>query len=197
MRKTLNQQSYFRHETAVIDEGCKIGEGTKIWHFSHIMPRAVIGKNCNIGQNVVVSPDVILGNNVKVQNNVSIYTGVRCEDDVFLGPAMVFTNIMNPRSAIVRSDQFMQTIVRKGATIGANATIVCSNEIGTYAFVGAGAVVTKPVLPYALVIGNPARQRGWISAYGHRLEFNEKGIAICPESKQKYLLANNKITIVA
>ncbi len=186
-------KNYFAHETAIIDEGCEIGEGTKIWHFSHIMPNCKIGKNCNIGQNVVVSPEVILGNNVKVQNNVSIYTGVICEDDVFLGPSMVFTNVINPRSAIIRRNQYKQTIVKRGATIGANATIVCGITIGEYAFVGAGAVVTKDVKPYALVVGNPARQTGWMSEYGHKLHFNEKGIAICPESGQQYKLENNQV----
>lgn len=192
----MNQttQEYYAHPTAVIDEGCKIGKGTKIWHFSHIMPDCIIGENCNIGQNVVVSPKVILGNNVKVQNNVSIYTGVICEDDVFLGPSMVFTNVINPRSAVPRRDQYMQTIVKKGASIGANATIVCGHNVGRYAFVGAGAVVTKEVPDYALVVGNPARQIGWVSEYGHRLHFDANGIAICPESKQKYLLKNNQVT---
>jgi UDP-2-acetamido-3-amino-2,3-dideoxy-glucuronate N-acetyltransferase len=179
---------YFAHQTAVIDKGCSIGDGTKIWHFSHIMPDCIIGKNCNIGQNVVVSPRVVLGNNVKVQNNVSIYTGVICEDDVFLGPSMVFTNVINPRSAIVRRNQYLKTTVKKGASIGANATIVCGNDIGEYAFIGAGAVVTKKVKPYALVVGNPAKQVGWISEYGHRLRFNDKNEAICPESEDKYIL---------
>lgn len=185
---------YFAHETAVIDEGCEIGKGTKIWHFSHIMTGARLGEKCNIGQNVVVSPDVVLGNNVKVQNNVSIYTGVICEDDVFLGPSMVFTNIVNPRSAVVRRGEYVKTIVRKGASIGANATIVCGHDIGEYAFIGAGAVVTKEVLPYALVVGNPGRQVGWMSAYGNRLNFDEKGMAVCPESGEKYKLENNKVT---
>lgn len=186
-------KTYYAHETAIIDEGSLIGEGTKIWHFSHIMSHCIIGKNCNIGQNVVVSPEVILGNNVKVQNNVSIYTGVICEDDVFLGPSMVFTNVINPRSAIIRKDQYRKTIVKKGASIGANATIICGVTIGEYAFVGAGAVVTKDVKPYALVVGNPSRQTGWISEYGHKLHFNKQGIAICPESKQKYKLENNQV----
>lgn len=181
------------HETAVIDEGCEIGEGTKVWHFSHIMPKCKIGQNCNIGQNVVISPEVILGRNVKVQNNVSIYTGVICEDDVFLGPSMVFTNVTNPRSAVVRRDQYAKTVVKKGASIGANATIVCGNDIGEYAFIGAGAVVTKTVAPYALVIGNPARQLGWMSEYGHRLEFDEEGVAACPESGVKYILEDGKV----
>jgi UDP-2-acetamido-3-amino-2,3-dideoxy-glucuronate N-acetyltransferase len=181
------------HTTAVVDEGCTIGEGTKIWHFSHIMPNAVIGNNCNIGQNVVVSPGVILGNNVKVQNNVSIYSGVICDDDVFLGPSMVFTNVINPRSAINRRDQYLQTKVGRGASIGANATIVCGNDIGEYAFIGAGAVVTKEVKPFALVIGNPARQTGWISEYGHKLIFNQEGFATCPESNQVYQLENNLV----
>lgn len=186
-------KEFFAHPTAVIDEGAKIGKGTKIWHFSHIMSDCIIGENCNIGQNVVVSPKVILGNNVKVQNNVSIYTGVICEDDVFLGPSMVFTNVINPRSAIPRRNQYQQTIVKKGATIGANATIVCGHNIGQYAFIGAGAVVTKDVPDYALVVGNPARQTGWMSEYGHRLSFNKEGIAICPESGQRYLLKDNKV----
>jgi UDP-2-acetamido-3-amino-2,3-dideoxy-glucuronate N-acetyltransferase len=186
-------EKYFAHTTACIDEGCEIGEGTKIWHFSHIMPNCKIGENCNIGQNVVVSSDVILGRNVKVQNNVSIYTGVICEDDVFLGPSMVFTNVINPRSAIVRKTEYMKTVVCKGASIGANATIVCGNNIGRYSFVGAGAVVTKEVPDYALVVGNPSHQIGWVSEYGHRLEFNENQEAICPESKQIYKLENNKV----
>ncbi len=184
---------YFAHETSVIDSGCTIGEGTKIWHFSHIMPDCVIGERCNIGQNVVVSPGVKLGNNVKVQNNVSIYTGVICEDDVFLGPSMVFTNISNPRSAIIRRDQYEETLVKKGASIGANATVVCGNSIGEYALIGAGAVITKEVLPFALVVGNPAKQIGWVSEYGHRLHFDETGIAICPESNDKYKLENGKV----
>lgn len=184
---------YFAHETAVIDEGCTIGEGTKIWHFSHIMPNCVLGEGCNIGQNVVVSPEVILGNNVKVQNNVSIYTGVICEDDVFLGPSMVFTNVINPRSGVNRRDQYAKTTVRKGVSIGANATIVCGNEIGEYAFIGAGAVVTKEVPAYALLVGNPARQIGWMSKFGHRLSFDENGMATCPESNEKYILANNTV----
>jgi UDP-2-acetamido-3-amino-2,3-dideoxy-glucuronate N-acetyltransferase len=186
-------KKYFSHETAIVDEGCVIGEGTKIWHFSHIMSNCAIGNNCNIGQNVVVSPDVVLGNNVKVQNNVSIYTGVTCEDDVFLGPSMVFTNVINPRSAINRKNQYMQTRVGKGATIGANATIVCGHDIGEYAFIGAGAVVTKYVPSYALVVGNPAKQIGWMSEYGHRLEFNSEGVAICPESQEKYILLNAEV----
>lgn len=185
---------YQAHETAVIDDDCNIGEGTRIWHFSHIMQGALIGKNCNIGQNVVVSPGVILGSNVKVQNNVSIYTGVTCEDDVFLGPSCVFTNILNPRSAIVRKDKYVKTQVEKGASIGANATIVCGNTIGKYAMIGAGAVVTKDVLPYALVIGNPARQDGWVSEYGHRLDFDMEGIAVCPESGDTYQLEGRLVT---
>ncbi len=187
------EKEYFAHETAVIDEGCKIGKGTKIWHFSHIMPNCEIGENCNIGQNVVVSPEVKLGRNVKVQNNVSIYTGVICEDDVFLGPSMVFTNVINPRSAVNRRGQYMRTVVKKGASIGANATIVCGHDIGRFAFVGAGAVVTKEVPDYALVVGNPARQVGWMSEYGHKLKFDENGIAVCPESGEKYKLENNKV----
>jgi UDP-2-acetamido-3-amino-2,3-dideoxy-glucuronate N-acetyltransferase len=184
---------YFAHETAVIDEGCQIGEGTKVWHFSHIMPNCTIGLSCNIGQNVVISPEVVLGNNVKVQNNVSIYTGVICEDDVFLGPSMVFTNVMNPRSAVNRRDSYLKTIVKKGASIGANATIVCGHDIGRYAFIGAGAVVTKHVPDYALVVGNPARQIGWMSEYGHRLNFDENGLAECPESGDKYTLSGNLV----
>lgn len=185
--------NYFAHETAVIDEGCEIGSGTKIWHFSHLMPGCRLGENCNLGQNVVVSPDVVLGNNVKVQNNVSIYTGVVCEDDVFLGPSMVFTNIINPRSAVVRRDQYTKTLVKKGASIGANATIICGHDIGRYAFIGAGAVVSKPVADYALVVGNPAKQIGWMSEFGHRLEFDENGKASCPESGAQYRLSNGKV----
>ncbi len=186
-------KEYFAHETAVIDEGCEIGRGTKIWHFSHLMGGCKLGENCNIGQNVVVSPDVVLGKNVKVQNNVSIYTGVICEDDVFLGPSMVFTNVINPRSNVNRRGQYTETIVRRGVSIGANATIVCGHNIGEFAFIGAGAVVTKEVLPYALVVGNPARQIGWISEYGHRLVFNEDDMAECPESHEKYLLENGQV----
>ena len=186
-------ENYFAHETAIIDDGCEIGKGTKIWHFSHIMPNSTIGENCNIGQNVVISPNVILGKNVKVQNNVSIYSGVICEDDVFLGPSIVFTNVINPRSAIVRRGEYSKTLVKKGASIGANATIVCGNDIGEYAFIGAGAVVTKQVLPYALVVGNPSKQIGWISEYGHRLEFDENNQATCAESGEKYQLKDNKI----
>ena len=186
--------SYYAHESAIVDEGCQIGEGTKIWHFSHIMPNCNIGENCNIGQNVVVSPDVILGNNVKVQNNVSIYTGVICEDDVFLGPSMVFTNVVNPRSGVNRRGQYSKTTVKKGASIGANATIVCGHDIGEYAFIGAGAVVTKHIPAYALVVGNPARQIGWMSEFGHRLTFDSTGIAICPESHEEYKLENNQVS---
>ncbi len=185
--------NFFAHSTAVIDDDCQIGKGTKIWHFSHIMSNCKIGKGCNLGQNVVVSPDVVLGNNVKVQNNVSIYTGVICEDDVFLGPSMVFTNVINPRSAINRRNQYAITTVKKGASIGANATIVCGNDIGEYAFIGAGAVVTKNIPNYALVVGNPSKQIGWVGEYGHRLNFDENGIAICPESKQEYKLENNTV----
>ena len=185
--------NYFVHESAIVDDGCEIGEGVKIWHFSHIMPNCKIGAKCNIGQNVVISPDVILGNNVKIQNNVSIYTGVICEDDVFLGPSMVFTNVINPRSAVNRKDQYAKTIVKKGASIGANATIVCGHDIGAYAFIGAGAVVTKTVPDYALVVGNPAKQIGWVSEYGHRLHFNESGIAICPETQQEYQQTEQKV----
>lgn len=185
---------YYAHPTAIIDEGCEIGDDTKVWHFSHIMPNCKIGKGCGIGQNVVISPEVILGNNVKVQNNVSIYTGVVCDDDVFLGPSMVFTNVINPRSAINRRSQYAKTCVGKGATIGANATIVCGHNIGKYAFIGAGAVVTKDVVDYALVVGNPARQIGWMSEHGHRLEFNNEGFAICPESLNQYQLFGNSIS---
>jgi UDP-2-acetamido-3-amino-2,3-dideoxy-glucuronate N-acetyltransferase len=188
------EKEYFAHETAVIDPGCTIGKGSKIWHFTHIMTGAVVGENCNLGQNVVVSPDVVLGKNVKVQNNVSIYTGVTCEDDVFLGPSMVFTNIVNPRSAIIRKEHYAKTVVRKGATIGANSTIICGHEIGEYAFIGAGAVVTKDVPRYALIVGNPAKHVGWMSEYGHRLEFNEEGIAVCPESKEEYQLSKGIVT---
>ncbi len=182
-------KDYFAHETAVIDEGAIIGKGSKIWHFTHIMPGSVMGTNCNLGQNVVISPGVTLGNNVKVQNNVSIYTGVKCEDDVFLGPSMVFTNIVNPRSAIVRKDQYVETLVGKGATIGANATVVCGNPIGRFAFIGAGAVITKEVKAYALVVGNPAKQIGWMSEYGHKLIFNKEGFGECPESGDEYSLS--------
>ena len=188
--------NYFAHDTAVVDEGCQIGSGSKIWHFSHIMQNAVLGDNCNVGQNVVISPDVVLGKNVKVQNNVSIYTGVVCDDDVFLGPSMVFTNITNPRSAVIRRDAYEKTYVGKGASIGANATIVCGNDIGSYALIGAGAVVTKSVKPYALLVGNPAKQLGWVSEFGHRLEF-ENGIAVCPESKQQYKLENDQVTRIS
>lgn len=184
---------YFAHETAVIDDGCVIGDGTKIWHFSHIMPQCTIGENCNIGQNVVISPGVVLGKNVKIQNNVSVYTGVVCEDDVFLGPSMVFTNVINPRSHVNRKSEYARTIVRKGASIGANATIVCGNEIGEFSLIGAGAVITKTVKPYALVVGNPAKQIGWVSEYGHRLDFDANGEASCPETGQRYELKNNQV----
>lgn len=184
---------YFVHPTAVIDENCTIGKGVKIWHFSHIMTNCEIGNDCNIGQNVVISPDVKIGNNCKIQNNVSLYTGVICEDDVFLGPSCVFTNVINPRSAVSRKTEYRQTIIKKGASIGANATIVCGHNIGQYAFIGAGAVVTKTILDYALVVGNPARQIGWVSEYGHRLHFNENQIAICPETQQEYQLENNQV----
>lgn len=193
----MGAKDYFAHETAVIDDGCTIGAGTKIWHFCHIMPNCKLGKGCNIGQNVVVSPNVVLGNNVKVQNNVSIYTGVICEDDVFLGPSMVFTNILNPRSAVVRRGQYLKTVVKKGASIGANSTIVCGNDIGEYALIGAGAVVTKPVPPFALLVGNPARQIGWVSEYGHRLYFDDKGLAICPETKDQYQLKGGDVAKVS
>jgi len=188
------EKEYFAHETAVIDEDCTIGKGTKIWHFSHIMSGCKIGNNCNIGQNVVVSPKVILGNNVKIQNNVSVYTGVICEDDVFLGPSMVFTNVVNPRSAVNRRGAYVETLVKKGVSIGANATIVCGHPIGEYAFIGAGAVVTKEVAPYALAVGNPAKQTGWMSEYGHKLDFDKNGIAICPESGEKYRLLDGKVS---
>jgi UDP-2-acetamido-3-amino-2,3-dideoxy-glucuronate N-acetyltransferase len=187
-------KKYFAHESAYVDEGCLIGEGTKIWHFSHVMSNCTIGNACNIGQNVVISPEVILGNNVKIQNNVSIYTGVTCDDDVFLGPSCVFTNVTNPRSAVNRRGQYAKTHVGKGASIGANATIVCGHDIGKYAFVGAGAVVTKNIADYALVVGNPSKQIGWISEYGHRLTFDKNGEAICPESKDTYLLENGKVS---
>ena len=188
------EREYFAHETAVIDERCKIGKGTKIWHFSHIMSGSEIGENCNIGQNVVISPGVKLGRNVKVQNNVSIYTGVICEDDVFLGPSMVFTNIVNPRSAVIRKDSYVSTVVEKGASVGANSTIVCGHTIGMYAFIGAGAVVTKDVKPYALVIGNPAKQTGWMSEYGHKLKFDETGFATCPESGERYRILDGNVS---
>ena len=188
---------YFAHETSVVDAGCTIGKVTKIWHFSHVMPNCTLGENCNIGQNVVVSPDVILGKNVKVQNNVSIYTGVICEDDVFLGPSMVFTNVMNPRSAVNRKNEYLKTVVKRGASIGANATIVCGHDIGEFAFIGAGAVVTKTVAPYALMVGNPARQLGWMSEFGQRLEFNNDGIAVCSESGEEYKLENNNVQKVS
>ncbi len=192
----MENKDYFVHESAYVDEGCKIGRGTKIWHFSHVMPNCTIGENCNIGQNVVVSPEVVLGNNVKIQNNVSIYTGVVCEDDVFLGPSMVFTNVTNPRSAVNRRGQYSKTTVKRGASIGANATIVCGHDIGEFAFIGAGAVVTKNVPAYALLVGNPAKQLGWMSEYGHRLNFDKEGIAICPESKEKYQLKDGKVSKV-
>jgi UDP-2-acetamido-3-amino-2,3-dideoxy-glucuronate N-acetyltransferase len=194
MSESIN---YFVHESAYIDEGCKIGAGTKIWHFSHLMSNCTIGNNCSIGQNVVVGCNVILGQNVKVQNNVSIYEGVLCEEDVFLGPSMVFTNVINPRSAIVRKHEFRKTVVKKGASIGANATIVCGHTIGEFAFIGAGAVVTKDVDPYALIVGNPGRQKGWVSEYGHPLIFNTSNIAICKESGQQYLLENNAVKRIA
>jgi UDP-2-acetamido-3-amino-2,3-dideoxy-glucuronate N-acetyltransferase len=188
------EKEFFAHETAVIDDNCTIGKGTRIWHFTHIMTGCVIGENCNLGQNVVVSPGVKLGRNVKVQNNVSIYTGVTCEDDVFLGPSMVFTNIINPRSSVIRKDQYVETVVRRGASIGANATIVCGHEIGEWSFIGAGAVVTRAVKPYALVVGNPARQTGWVSEYGHRLNFNTDGLATCPESGNKYQIEGDRVS---
>jgi len=193
----MSKNNFFVHETAIVDDNCKIGEGTKIWHFSHIMSNCEIGEKCNIGQNVVVSPDVILGKNVKIQNNVSIYTGVICEDDVFLGPSMVFTNVTNPRSAVVRKGQYEITVVKKGASIGANATIVCGHNIGEYAFIGAGTVVTKEVKAYALVVGNPGKQIGWMSKFGHRLNFDENGQATCPESGEKYKLQNEKVSAIS
>ena len=192
----MEKNGFIAHETAVIDAGCSIGEGTRIWHFSHLMTGCVVGKDCNIGQNVVIAPDVVLGNNVKVQNNVSIYTGVTCADDVFLGPSCVFTNVINPRSAIPRKQEYMTTKVGKGASIGANATIICGNAVGEYAMIGAGAVVTKDVPPYALVVGNPARQIGWVSEYGHRLHFDENNIARCPESKERYQLKDDKSSVI-
>ncbi|MDP3398411.1 MAG: acyltransferase [Bacteroidales bacterium] len=188
---------YFAHETAIIEEGCQIGSGSKIWHFTHIMSNCIIGEGCNIGQNVVISPKVILGKNVKVQNNVSVYTGVVCEDDVFLGPSCVFTNVVNPRSAVVRKGFYVETRVCRGATIGANATIICGNEIGRYSMVGAGAVITKPVAPFALVVGNPARQVGWVSEFGNKLNFNSEGLAVCEESGQKYKLENKSVSRIS
>jgi UDP-2-acetamido-3-amino-2,3-dideoxy-glucuronate N-acetyltransferase len=185
--------NYFSHETAIIDDGCQIGSGTKIWHFSHVMPNCIIGQNCNIGQNCVISPEVVLGNQVKIQNNVSIYTGVICEDDVFLGPSMVFTNVINPRSAVNRKTEYQKTTVRKGATIGANATIVCGNNLGKYCFIGAGSVITKEVKDYALMVGNPAKQIGWMSEYGHKLIFDDLGSATCPESNEEYKLQNKSV----
>lgn len=190
----MSSAGYYVHPSAFVDEGCEIGEGVKVWHFSHLMSRCKIGDGCNLGQNVVVSPAVVLGKNVKVQNNVSIYEGVICEDDVFLGPSMVFTNVINPRSAVSRKHEYKPTLVRKGATIGANATVVCGNEIGEYAFIGAGAVITKPVAAYALVVGNPARQIGWMSERGHRLRFDAEGMAVCAESGDRYRLQNNTVT---
>jgi UDP-2-acetamido-3-amino-2,3-dideoxy-glucuronate N-acetyltransferase len=188
--------TYFKHESAYVDDNCQIGSGTKIWHFSHIMSNCVIGENCNIGQNVVISPEVRLGHNVKIQNNVSVYTGVICEDDVFLGPSMVFTNVINPRSAVSRKNEYRPTIIHRGASIGANATLVCGNEIGAYALVGAGSVVTKPVKPYALMVGNPAKQIGWVSAYGEKLKFDANGNAVCPVTGEHYRLADGKVTCV-
>lgn len=188
--------NYFKHESAYIDEGCTIGDDTKIWHFSHIMSGCKIGNGCNIGQNVVISPNVVIGNNVKIQNNVSVYTGVVCEDYVFLGPSMVFTNVINPRSEVNRRGEFMTTIIRRGASVGANATIVCGNEIGEYALIGAGAVITKPVAPYALVVGNPAHRIGWVSRYGHRLHFDKEGIAVCPETNERYRLSNGNVILI-
>jgi UDP-2-acetamido-3-amino-2,3-dideoxy-glucuronate N-acetyltransferase len=193
----MENKNFFAHETAIIDEGCVIGKNTKIWHFSHIMSDCELGSYCNVGQNVVIAPKVVLGNNVKVQNNVSIYTGVICEDDVFLGPSMVFTNVINPRSAVNRRNDYMSTIVKKGASIGANATIVCGNNIGEYSFIGAGTVVTKEILPFALVVGNPSKQIGWVGEYGHKLKFNADKIAICSESGQRYKLENNKVSKIS
>ncbi len=189
----MSGTDHFVHESSIIDEGCRIGRGTKIWHFCHLLPNCELGENCNLGQNVMLGEGVVLGNNVKVQNNVSVYSGVTCEDDVFLGPSMVFTNVTNPRSAVNRRGEYAKTTVRKGATIGANATVVCGNDIGRFAFIGAGAVVTKDVPDYALVMGNPARQSGWMSEYGHKLDFDENGKAICPESKQEYLLNDGSV----
>lgn len=189
----MEEKNFFSHPTAIIDEGCEIGAGTKIWHFSHIMPNCKLGEKCNIGQNVVISPEVVLGKNVKVQNNVSLYTGVICEDDVFLGPSMVFTNVINPRSGVNRRGEYSTTVVKKGASIGANATIVCGNDIGEYAFIGAGTVVTKYVPPFALIVGNPGRQIGWMSEFGHRLSFDENNKAKCPESGDTYLIENNQV----
>ena len=186
--------NYYVHPSAIVDDGCNIGAGTKIWHFSHIMSGCSLGEKCNIGQNVVISPEVVLGKNVKVQNNVSLYTGVTCDDDVFLGPSCVFTNVTNPRSAVNRRGQYSRTHVGKGASIGANATIVCGHDIGAFAFIGAGSVVTKTIPAYALVVGNPAKQLGWMSEFGHRLDFNEKGLAVCPESNEQYQLTNNQVT---
>ena len=190
----MNDKGFFAHETAVVDDGCEIGKGTHIWHFSHVMSGARLGENCNLGQNVLISDDVILGNNVKVQNNVSIYTGVICEDDVFLGPSMVFTNIVNPRSAVVRKGSYVKTLVGRGASIGANATIICGNSLGEFCFIGAGAVVTKDVPPYALVVENPGKQVGWMSEYGHRLHFDDQHLAVCPESGDKYELKNGEVS---
>jgi UDP-2-acetamido-3-amino-2,3-dideoxy-glucuronate N-acetyltransferase len=189
-------KEYFSHETAIIDDGAKIGTGTKIWHFSHVMANCRIGEQCNIGQNVVISPEVVLGRNVKIQNNVSVYTGVICEDDVFLGPSMVFTNVINPRSFVSRKDEYRQTILRHGSSVGANATIVCGNEIGEYALIGAGTVVTKAVKPFALVVGNPARQIAWVSRNGHKLHFDERGEATCPETNEKYILKDGNVSLV-
>lgn len=189
----MDSKNYFVHESSYVDEPCQIGKGTKIWHFSHVMKNSVIGENCNIGQNVVISPEVKLGNNVKIQNNVSVYTGVACEDDVFLGPSMVFTNVINPRSSVIRKEEYMKTVVKKGATIGANATIVCGNNIGKYAFIGAGAVVTKEVPDYALMVGNPSKNIGWMSEFGERLNFDSSGIAICDKTGLKYKLSNNLV----
>jgi len=192
----MSDKGFFAHETAVVDDGCEIGNGTRIWHFSHVMSGARLGENCNLGQNVLVSDDVILGNNVKVQNNVSIYTGVICEDDVFLGPSMVFTNIVNPRSAVIRKGAYVKTLVGKGASIGANATIICGNNLGEFCFIGAGAVVTKDVPAYALVVGNPGKHVGWMSEYGHRLHFDEENLAVCPESGDNYKLKNGEVSKV-
>jgi UDP-2-acetamido-3-amino-2,3-dideoxy-glucuronate N-acetyltransferase len=193
MEQQNKSEEYFAHESAFVDAGCEIGKGVKIWHFTHIMSNCKIGENCNIGQNVVISPNVVLGKNVKIQNNVSVYTGVECEDDVFLGPSMVFTNVINPRSAVNRRGQYSKTVVKKGASIGANATIVCGHDIGQYAFIGAGAVVTKTIPDYALVVGNPAKQLGWVSEYGHRLTFNEEGVAVCLETQQEYKLEDTQV----
>ena len=186
---------YFVHESSYVDEGCRIGKGTKIWHFSHIMSGCVIGEDCNIGQNVVISPDVVLGRNCKIQNNVSVYTGVRCEDDVFLGPSMVFTNVINPRSAVSRKAEYKETLIHRGASVGANATIVCGHKLGEYCLIGAGSVVTKDVPAFALMVGNPARRIGWVSRYGEKLQFNSEGLAVCPATGERYRLQQGEVVL--